>query len=218
MIRTKICGITSYDDLRIAEDSGTDAVGFLVGQRHFSNDFITVEQAAELCRRAAPFVSTVVVTHVENTEEIVAIAESIRPSAMQLHSDFDVASMEFLAERLDFVKRIYKVSVSDDSAVDRALCLQRYADAILLDSVDLAADRVGGTGIVHDWNISRKIVRVVGCPVILAGGLTPDNISDAIEKVKPWGVDVNSGVTRNGHKDSYLANKFVANAKGFVSK
>ncbi|HZL11167.1 MAG TPA: phosphoribosylanthranilate isomerase [Prolixibacteraceae bacterium] len=217
MIRTKICGIASFDDLKIAENSGTDAVGFLVGKRHNAIGFISVNLASELCRRTMPFIDTVLVTHSEEVNEIIHFAEIINPNAIQLHSDLSVEVLKLLKSRLPFQKLICKVSICDESAVSRVLELQDYADAILLDSIDLINDRVGGTGIVHNWNISKRIVDILKKPVILAGGLNPENVIDAIIKVRPWAVDINSGVTINGVKDNVLVNRFVLNAKGFQS-
>jgi len=216
MVRTKICGIASYEDLKIAENSGTDAVGFLVGKKHNAYGFISVELASELRKKTNPFISTVVVTHIEDVNEIIHIAETIKPNAIQLHNDLSINVIKLLKAKLQYQKLICKVSIQDFSAVNRAIELQEYADAILLDSIDTINDKVGGTGIVHNWDISKQIVKTLEKPIILAGGLNPENIKNAIIKVSPWGVDVNTGVTINRIKDAVLVNKFVLNAKGFI--
>lgn len=212
MVRTKICGIQTLDDLVVAEAAGTDAVGFLVGQRHASDCFITTEMAAQLCRQAKPFVSTVVVTHIEDPDEIIHITTMIPSSEIQLHSDLSISILNYLRKKIR-QRLICKVSVRDRTAVERAQEIEPYADAILLDSIDEKHDQVGGTGKTHDWSISREIVVSVQKPVILAGGLNSQNIGQAIAEVGPWGVDVNSGVTINGRKSAELACKFVELAK-----
>lgn len=214
MVRTKICGIASVEDLEIAEKAGSDAVGFLVGQKHASNAFITVEQAEEWCRKAKPFVSTVVVTHLEDPDEIIELIHRIKPTTIQLHSDLSIQTLIYLKARIPGIKRIGKVSVCNASSVERALEIQPYVDAILLDTIDLENDKVGGTGLTHDWSLSRQIVEAVQIPVILAGGLNPENVKAAIELVKPWSVDVNSGVKIHGRNDVELVRQFVRRAKG----
>ena len=87
-------------------------------------------------------------------------------------------------------------------------------DAFILDTLDLANDKVGGTGLVHDWNISRKVVQEVSKPVILAGGLTPENVGEAIWFVKPYGVDASSGLkASDGFKDKTKVINFISRAK-----
>ncbi len=107
-------------------------------------------------------------------------------------------------------KVIGKVSVEGPSALDRARELDQKVDAIVLDSIDRTTGQVGGTGTTHDWGISAEIVKQVSIPVILAGGLTPANVRDAIGRVQPWAVDVNSGVRNTGgFKDRDLIRKFI---------
>jgi phosphoribosylanthranilate isomerase len=99
-------------------------------------------------------------------------------------------------------------------AVARARVLERRADALILDTYDAQTGRGGATGRTHDWTISRQIVDSVRLPVILAGGLTPDNVAEAIAHVRPWGVDVHTGVEGSGGKrDVAKIQAFIANAK-----
>jgi phosphoribosylanthranilate isomerase len=109
---------------------------------------------------------------------------------------------------------IAKVSVEGEEAADRARSLEGIADAILLDSRDRSTDRVGGTGLVHDWSISARIVERISTPIILAGGLNPTNVARAISTVRPWAVDVNSGVEdSSGMKNEDKVRAFVAAAR-----
>ena len=105
------------------------------------------------------------------------------------------------------------VHVVDENSVQEAMDLEKYADAILLDS--RTQTRIGGTGIVCDWDISEKICRACQKPVFLAGGLKPENVAEAVRKVQPFAVDANSGVEKpNGDKDEDRMCAFVQNAKG----
>lgn len=91
---------------------------------------------------------------------------------------------------------------------------ESVVDAFILDTQDLSNDKIGGTGLTHDWNISSEVVREVSRPVILAGGLTPENVADAIKIVKPFGVDANSGLKdSDGFKDNVKVINFVYRAK-----
>lgn len=210
MTRVKICGIRSLSEMRMAVQHGADAVGVLVGQVHSSSDFVPAGVAAEICTSTPPFVTTVLVTHVEDPNAVLALANSIPSAAVQLHSDLSVKVLRELRRALAPRKVIAKISVEGLCALERARELDRQLDAILLDSIDRSKNQVGGTGVTHDWEISAQVVKQVSTPVILAGGLTPANVRDAIARVKPWAVDVNSGVRNaEGLKDANLIGAFV---------
>ena len=194
MTRVKICGITSLSEALLAERNGADAIGVLVGRLHVSPDFISPELAAEICSRLPPFLTSVFVTHLEDSVEIIRLAELIPARALQIHSDVPRSVLQALRERIWPRKLIGKISIMDESALLRAHEIETAVDAIVLDSADPKTNRVGGTGIVHDWSISARIVSEVKIPVILAGGLNPENVAAAIAAVKLWAVDVHSGV------------------------
>ena len=194
MTRVKICGIQSVAEARLAQAAGADAIGLLVGQVHSAGDFIDVRTAAMIAERVGPFLSVVLVTHVQDEQFFLSVVDDLRCDAVQLHSDFKADRLLHLREQLHPRRLIGKISVVDESAVERALEIQSWVDAIVLDSFDAETDRVGGTGQVHDWTISRRIRDACATPVILAGGLRPDNVAAAIRAVSPAAVDVNSGV------------------------
>ncbi len=213
MTRAKICGITTPEEARLAERLGAHAIGILVGRRHQSADFVDAEAAREICLALPPYVVSVLVTHVEQPDELVALALAIPCGAIQVHSDVDAAVLADLRSRLPARKVIGKVSVEDESAIARAHEIEGAVDAILLDSRDRASDRVGGTGLVHDWSISARIVSECRVPVILAGGLNPDNLARAISLVRPWAVDTHTGVeTADGRKSEDKMRAFIQTA------
>jgi phosphoribosylanthranilate isomerase len=211
MTRVKLCGMTSRAECALAVRYGADAIGLLVGQVHAAADFVSPEQAAELCLTVPPFVTTVLVTHIEDVDEIARLASLVPCAVVQAHSDLSVSELEMLRRDLRPRRLIAKVSVEGEEAVERARSLESVADAILLDSRDRSAGRVGGTGLVHDWSVSARIVEAVSTPVILAGGLNPTNVALAIGKVRPWAVDVNSGVEDpSGTKNEDEVRTFIA--------
>jgi len=214
MARVKICGIRSISDMRMAVRCGADAIGVLAGQLHSSPDFVPASLADEICAAAPPFVTTVLVTHIADPDAVLMLASSIRSTAVQLHSDLELRVLDELRRALSPRKIVVKVTVEDSRAIERARELDHHADAILLDSIDRATGQIGGTGITHDWAISSQIVLQVSTPVILAGGLSPANIRQAIHQVQPWAVDVNSGVRNNaGFKDGNLIRAFVEGSR-----
>jgi phosphoribosylanthranilate isomerase len=213
MVRVKICGITSPEEARLAERLGAHAVGLLVGRVHASADFVEPAVAGLIARSLPPFVAAVLVTHVDEPDELVRLASEVPCPVVQLHSDLDGAALRELRPRLDPRKIIGKVSVEDATALDRAREIEPFVDAIVLDSRDRATERVGGTGLVHDWSISARIVASASVPIILAGGLTPENVAAAVRAVQPWGVDVHSGVeSSDGRKDEGRMRRFIAAA------
>jgi phosphoribosylanthranilate isomerase len=212
-VRVKICGIRSPEEAAVAVVAGADAIGLLVGQVHESPDFIRPETAREICATLGPFVVPVLVTHLTDPDSIVELARQVPAWVIQLHSDLPIEAFRQLRPRLGPRKLLGKVSVEGPHAVARARAIQDLVDALLLDSCDRSTNRVGGTGLVHDWNLSAQIVRESSVPVILAGGLTPDNVTAAIDLVQPWGVDVNTGVKgEGGRKSADRCRRFVSAA------
>jgi phosphoribosylanthranilate isomerase len=212
--RVKICGITSVREANLADRLGADALGLLVGQVHHSPDFISPELALEICAAVSPLITPVLVTHIEDPERILSLADALSCPVLQLHSELHPKVLRELCHQLRPKKIIAKVSVEGEASVERAIQLSGAAHAIVLDSIDRSTGRVGGTGLVHDWDISARIVRESRLPVVLAGGLTPRNVRQAISKVRPWAVDVNSGVeTPDGKKSEDLIHAFIRAAR-----
>jgi len=214
MVRTKICGLTSIEELHLAERAGVDAIGVLVGQTYAASDFVPVGVARKICQAALPFTTTVLVTHIDDVAAVEQLVREVGSTVVQLHSDMDPARLAELRARLWPKRIVGKVSVEDARSEERARLVADQVDAVVLDTIDRATGRVGGTGITHDWRISARIRSNSRAPVILAGGLTPFNVAAAIEIVRPWAVDVNSGVEdSDGAKSSQLIHDFVEAAR-----
>jgi phosphoribosylanthranilate isomerase len=212
LMRVKICGIRSEKDLELAVDSGADALGFICGTTHFSEDVLEPEVALALVKRTPPYVSTVLVTHLESAREICELADRLGVDTIQVHG---LVSTEVVAEvyrnaRGRCITRA--LHVTGEESLSAALNLVGVCDAVHLDS--RTDDRLGGTGLTHDWSVSRRIrdeLRRHSMPVILAGGLRPENLHEAWMTIKPYAVDVNSGVeTSNGDKDPERLRSFMA--------
>lgn len=210
MVRVKICGNTNLDDARAALSYGADILGFIVEVPE-STANISREKVAEIIV-ALPKCETVLVTTETAPEKIKALALSTKVLTIQYHGN---VSPEVIAEIKDELPNFaaWKViHVKDESAIDEARRFEDVVDGILLDTA--YKEQVGGTGMTHDWNISRIIAGDYSKPVILAGGLTPENVTETVQKVRPDAVDVRSGVSNpDGTKDLEKVRLFIERAK-----
>lgn len=210
-MRVKICGTATFADLDCAVAAGADAVGFLMGITHVTQDAVTPETAAAMVATLPPFIVPVAVTHLTKPSDLIRIVELSRCTTLQIQDMVTPDDIAEVREVLPYLRIMKAVHVMDESAITTTKYFSDTADAILLDT--RTADRIGGTGITHDWNISAKIVKECSCPVILAGGLTPENVTEAITRVRPYAVDVHTGVKKNGVRDAERTRAFVANAR-----
>lgn len=210
-MRVKICGTATFADLDCAVAAGADAIGFLMGITHVTQDAVTPETAAAMVATLPPFIVPVAVTHLTKPSDLIRIVELSRCTTLQIQDMVTPDDIAEVREALPYLRIMKAVHVMDESAITTAKYFSDTADAILLDT--RTADRIGGTGITHDWNISAKIVKECSCPVILAGGLTPENVTEAIIRVRPYAVDVHTGVKKNGVRDAERTRAFVANAR-----
>jgi phosphoribosylanthranilate isomerase len=210
----KICGIQTLEEAQMALDAGATTLGFLVGLTHKAEDEISAELAAEIITQLPQNIDKVMVTHLLDAAEIATIADELGVTVIQIHDDLDDAGIKTLKAKLPHIKLIKAVHVMGEDAVAHAKHYDNMPelDALLLDS--RTHDRLGGTGLTHDWNISKAIVDACEKPVWLAGGLGDHNVADAVKKVRPAGVDVNSGVEdATGAKDLQKVQGFIQNAK-----
>jgi phosphoribosylanthranilate isomerase len=211
-MKVKICGIRNQDDAKVALNAGADALGFLVGITHLAEDKISNEEAKVIIESLPPLVITVAVTHLTDVQKIIDLAMYLGVNTLQIHDYIGPKEVKTIKENLPGVKIIKGVHVEGEDAIEMAKLFEPYAHAILLDS--RTAGRLGGTGITHDWDISARLVKSIKIPVILAGGLTPGNVYEAVCKVKPYAVDVNSGVEDiKGNKNFSKVQLFIGEAR-----
>lgn len=211
----KICGIKRVEDARKAIELGADRIGLLVGKKHYSNDFIDVKKAREIVNGLTDPDPAVLVTHLTDCSEIINLVQEVGVTKVQLHGNSSPDDIKHLRHVLPKVTLIKSLHVIDESSIEEGKTYLDCTDEILLDTLNRATDQAGGTGLPHDWKLSKQVVSSYKIPVILAGGLTPDNVEEAIKIVAPFGVDVNSGVkSLYGFKDLKKLRLFIHRAKG----
>ena len=200
-VRVKICGITTADDALAAVEAGADALGFVFFDKSPRN--VSPENARRIIEALPPFVQTVGLFVNETAENVNSIAAECGIDTVQLHGD------ETPEQARQIRRRVMKAfRVRDLSSLDG---LERYeVSAYLLDAY--APHLYGGTGLTFNWEIAHR-AKEFG-RVILAGGLTPENVAQAVAQVRPYGVDVSGGVEKSpGRKDPEKVRKFIIRAK-----
>jgi phosphoribosylanthranilate isomerase len=205
----KICGNTTLEDARLAADAGADAVGFVFAP---SPRRVTAEQAAAIVPHLPASLEKIGVFVDAAFSEIAATVETATLTGVQLHFDADPGMAARLRARFGDRLRILRVVHFDAGAALPEL--DASMDGILVDSRTDAA--VGGTGKTFDWAYAGKTLfrNARERKLIAAGGLSPDNVSEAIAMLRPWGVDVVSGVeTAPGRKDAEKVRAFISNAR-----
>ncbi len=197
MTRIKICGITNKGDALQAARLGVNALGFVFAD---SPRKVAPRMVREIVELLPPFVSRVGVFVSEEREKVKEIAEICHLTTLQFHGEESPSYCQGFREEI-----IKAFSIKDEAVL--ASIPQYHVDAYLLDSY--SPSRYGGTGKTFDWDIARKI-KEFRVPIILSGGLGPDNVKEAIERVRPYGVDVGSGVEAGeGKKDPEKLTDFV---------
>ena len=210
MIRVKICGVTTVEDAEFALESGADALGlnFVPGTPRC----LEVEQAREIAEALPPFGTRVGVFVNETPERVMEIAGRVGLDAAQLHGDETPADCRWLIERGLRVIRALRVKGPETIAQ-----IDAFPDcAILLDANVKGA--LGGTGETFDWGLARQVAGAR--PIILSGGLKPENVTDAVRSVQPYGVDSSSGVEGVilARKDPERVLGFIQNARAAISE
>lgn len=217
-LRIKICCIASLEEARLAIAEGADALG-LVAAMPSGPGPIDDDQIRRIAREVPPPVATFLLTSRSEAADVVEHVARCEPSTVQVVRHVDPAVHEALARRCPQVRRVQVIHVADRSAVDLMRDYQPHVHALLLDSgrpavAGGAAEELGGTGRTHDWTISAEVVRRSSRPVFLAGGLSADNVARAVATVRPFGVDLCSGVRTNGVLDAAKLRAFVKAARG----
>lgn len=205
----KICGTTSIDDAQLSARAGADALGVIV--RHAASPRHVKDETARRISLGAgvPIVAVSVNQSLESLEEIAA---ALQPRALQLHGDESPDLVRALVGR---GYTVWKVIAGASLLNDAQIYTDAGASALVVDAREVGDSGTiyGGTGHLADWTAARFLVNA-GFRVILAGGLTPENVTRAIETVGPWGVDVVSGVeSRKGVKDAAKVREFAQRVK-----
>ncbi len=208
MTRIKICGIMNSAELLQAALAGADALGFIV-EIESSRHRLSVKDAADLIKQVPLFTKSVAVIAPVDVESAVQMAGQTGADVLQVHGSLSAADLTQLKSR---VAQKLVAALPATSSLNEIRCYAESADAILLDT--FSNGTLGGTGAVHDWNKSAKIVEGLKVPVILAGGLNSGNVAAAIEMVRPYAVDASSGLETGGKKDPQKIFSFVREVRG----
>ena len=192
-------------------ECGASALG-LVSQMPSGPGVINDELIAEIAATVPPPIGTFLLTSRQDVSEIVAQHRRCRTNCIQLCDRITSGSYRDLKDALPGISIVQVIHVIGPESVGEAESIARQVDAILLDSGNqkLPVKQLGGTGRTHDWSLSRKIRERIAVPVLLAGGLTPENVGRAIEEVGPYGLDLCSGVRTNGKLDEAKLRQFFA--------
>lgn len=220
----KICGNKSISDAINTASMGADFCGILVGQKYPSNDFVGYQMAHAMVNELKKTNSgciPVMVTHEIDPNWIVDTAKKIGVNALQLHGSSTPEQVHLVKKLMpeDFIIiTAVHVTTYDETLKSLLQYMGIPTNYYLLDTKDEALNKVGGTGKVHDWSISSRIVSMFPkIKFILAGGLNPENVRSAISKVRPYGVDVNSETKgKDNTKDICKIKKFIEQAKKSV--
>ena len=216
--RVKVCGVTNAEDRDAAVAAGADAIGLIAGVTVDTPREVGLDTAADLARNVPPLVTSTLVTMPEDPATAVDRVERVGPDAVQVHglAPDEVAELADALAAPDGPSASVVAAVDAEAGASELTASAGAADALLVDSVD--EDGGGGTGETHDWERTSERVADLDTPVILAGGLTPENVAAAVATVDPFAVDVASGVEREGGlKDHGAVRRFVRAATREVS-
>jgi phosphoribosylanthranilate isomerase len=210
--RVKICCISSVEEAALAVECGAAALG-LVSHMPSGPGVISNEQIAGIAATVPPPIGTFLLTSRQSVNEIIAQHRLCRTNCIQICDHLTEGAHRELKDALPGISIVQVVHVVGPESVDEACRLAPHVDAILLDSGNqkLAVKELGGTGKTHDWTLSRTIRERIAIPLFLAGGLTAENVAQAIREVAPFGLDLCSSVRTEGKLDeSKLRNFFAA--------
>lgn len=221
MVKIKICGISEENHVKLLVKEGIDCIGTVVNVPKSPRN-LDVKKALSLKKNIPSSISFVCVTIPESTSNIISLENDLQPDVMQLHALENESFFKEIREKIKSKlvlglpidkngnsKVIYKDPISS------AMILSKYCDALLIDSY--SEKTIGGSGVINDFEAAKKVKEAIRIPLILSGGLNPENVVEAIQYVQPHAVDVSSGVESSpGMKDENLIIKFIKNARKVV--
>ena len=223
---TQIYSIQTIEEALDCIEAGADYIGLAVDTGAGLPNQVSVEQAKLIFNAIGNKAKKVLIVVTESDEPIYEPLVYLKPDVIHL-CGYDFKATE------DFVKKVKElvpgievlqaIGVEDESSIEEAVYYSTFCDTLILDSVDRSINGIGAAGFTNDWDIDAEIVRLAKCKVILAGGLSPDNVEEAILKVRPWGVDSftrTSDVLPDGtsRKNKEKVKAFVENARKAFAK
>ncbi len=214
---TQIYETQTPDEARKLVEAGVDHIGVLVGKGEYPRE-VNIEQAKKIFQEVTGQAKKVALSLAKDLNEIAEIVSEINPDILHLGTmpeSLSPKDIQTLKKQFPNLKIMRSLPVNGEEDIELAKQYDKIADYLLLDTQKKGDPVLGATGETHDWNISKKIVETVSIPVILAGGLGPDNVAEAILKVKPFGVDSKTKTDKTGshEKDIEKVKEFVKRAK-----
>jgi phosphoribosylanthranilate isomerase len=213
----QVAGIIDQTEATLITDCSADYVGFPLRLDVHEEDLSEIE-AASIIRSLPSKIRSCLITYLDDAAAIVELSQSLACTVIQLHGDICRSELARLRSRSPRIEIIKSLVVGDTNQfaelAESIIHLSPYVDAFITDTFDPDTGASGATGKTHDWTISQRLVEVSRKPVILAGGLTPANVGEAIHVVRPAGVDVHTGVENgNGWKNRRLVTQFIQEAR-----
>jgi phosphoribosylanthranilate isomerase len=221
----KVCGIQTIGEAKSAILAGANTIGLLIGLTHKAEDRIGASEGfliSDEVKGFSPGVRVTLVTHLTDPEELLRIAEFVEPTAIQVHDNMTPENMGTLRTMLPYIEIFKAIHITGSGpeatteAIEKAGLYAPYVDAFFTDSKSVDPDgqlRIGGTGKRHDPTVARNLVSAFpAIPIVLAGGLNPDNVAMAISEVRPAGIDANSGLEDTSGKKDFMKMKAFAEA------
>lgn len=207
--RVKICCISTTQEAKTAIEHGASALG-LVGPMPSGPGCITDDVIFEIAKTVPPPVATFLLTCETTADAIINHHKKTLTNTIQIVDELSTRAYQKIREALPAVKIVQVIHVIDEQSIDEAVEISEEVDALLLDSGNpkLAIKELGGTGRVHNWLLSRKIVEQAKVPVFLAGGINENNVKEALDKVNPFGFDLCSSVRTDGKLDTAKLDRF----------
>ena len=224
MMHIQIYTMQTPDEAQAVAALGVDHIGVTPSERGLPGE-VSFEAARAIVAALPPGAVSVALSVERDPADVVAMVQAVQPDVLHLcglDGTFTPAQVGALRERLPGVQIMQAVAVGGPEAVQTAQAYQDVSDFIILDTQAPDIDGIGASGQTHDWSISRAIVEAVRVPVILAGGLSPENVASAIQVVQPWAVDslthTNRSLPEGGfRKDLDRVRAFVQAARGTVA-
>ena len=212
----KICCIQNIDEANLALQYGAYAIGLVSGMPS-GPGIISEDKIKQIAEALPKSVKTFLLTSNQESSSIIEQVKRCSTNTVQIVDKLVNGSYNHIRDELPEVKIVQVIHVLDNNSIDEAISVSAEVDALLLDSgnPELNVKELGGTGRTHNWELSRTICESVDVPVYLAGGLNAENVAEAIKSVKPFGVDVCSGVRTNGKLNEEKLAEFVRQVNHF---
>ena len=211
----QVAGVIDQQEADMLTECGVNYLGFPL-RLPVNKEDLTEDEAKSIIQKLNPSNFGIIISYSSTADEAIELCNKIGTKIIQLHGFIHIDELKLIKTRapeLQIIKSLVVRNDNVDELSEQLTSIQEYIDAFITDTFDPTTGASGATGKTHDWEISKSFVELSSKPVILAGGLNPDNVYEAILKVKPMGVDVHTGVENiSGRKDKLLVEKFISKA------